>query len=112
MTNAGDVAIVGAGMAGLAAAKKLLVHGGAVTILEASDRIGGRARTLHDGIERGPEFVHGCPPSTLEIVRAADLELDDTSDEHYVRRGGKLENEGDLWAKLGKLLVGVGVVVV
>ena len=108
MTNAVDVAIVGAGMAGLAAAKKLLDHGVAVTILEASDRIGGRARTLHDGIELGPEFVHGCPPSTLEIVRAADLELDDSSDEHYVRRGGKLENEGDLWAKLGKLLAGVG----
>ncbi len=103
-----DVAIVGAGMAGLAAAKTLLERDLKVSILEASDRIGGRAHTLHDGIELGPEFVHGCPDSTLEIVKAADLELEATADDHFVRRGGKLVNDGDLWGTLGKLVAGVG----
>jgi len=40
-----DVAIVGAGMAGLSCAKVVLEHGLKVTVLESSDRIGGRIRT-------------------------------------------------------------------
>jgi monoamine oxidase len=43
-----DVVIVGAGVAGLAAAQQLLAHGRDLAALEARDRIGGRIWTLHD----------------------------------------------------------------
>lgn len=40
-----DVVVIGAGAAGIAAAKKLLAAGRSVTIVEAADRIGGRVVT-------------------------------------------------------------------
>jgi monoamine oxidase len=53
-----DVAIVGAGSAGLAAADTLIAAGYKVAILEASDRIGGRAFT--DTATFGLPFDRGC----------------------------------------------------
>ncbi|MCI0613997.1 FAD-dependent oxidoreductase, partial [bacterium] len=43
-----NVLIIGAGAAGLAAAKELSDAGKKVTVLEARDRIGGRIYTYHD----------------------------------------------------------------
>jgi monoamine oxidase len=53
-----DVAIVGAGAAGLGAAHALRRSGLAVLILEARDRIGGRALTKH--LDHGIVFDVGC----------------------------------------------------
>jgi len=47
ITNKFHIIIVGAGMAGLAAAKLLLAHGYKVTVLEGRNRIGGRTYTEH-----------------------------------------------------------------
>ncbi len=55
--------VIGAGMAGLAAARDLVDAGQDVIVLEARDRIGGRVytnRTLSDlPVEFGAEFIHG-----------------------------------------------------
>jgi monoamine oxidase len=61
-----DVAIIGAGVAGVAAAATLARAGKSVQCLEAADRIGGRIWTIHDPLaplssELGAEFVHGRP---------------------------------------------------
>lgn len=40
-----DVVVVGCGAAGIAAARKLSAAGRSVVVLEAADRIGGRAHT-------------------------------------------------------------------
>ena len=53
-----DVVIVGAGSAGLAAAKVLIAQGKSVQVIEAMDRIGGRAHTTDDWF--GMPFDIGC----------------------------------------------------
>ena len=57
-----DVGVIGSGFAGLGAAQRLKERGCAVTILEARDRVGGRAETraVGDyGIDLGPMWLHG-----------------------------------------------------
>lgn len=73
-----DVVIVGAGAAGLAAARDLSGAGKRVCIVEARERIGGRVDTRRiDGvalpIELGAEFIHGEAQATFAAVNAAPL---------------------------------------
>lgn len=70
-----DVIVIGAGAAGLCAARTLTRAGVSVTILEARHRIGGRIHTLHDPllpapVELGAEFVHGRPAEIWSAVEA------------------------------------------
>lgn len=69
--------VIGAGTAGLAAARDLIDMGEKVLVLEARDRIGGRVetnRTLTDfPVEFGAEFIHGKLAPTWELVRALAL---------------------------------------
>ena len=61
MTGKADVAIIGAGFAGLSAARTLTRAGASVMVLEARDRVGGRTfdLTLDDGtvLEMGGEWI-------------------------------------------------------
>ena len=72
-----DVIIIGAGVAGLAAMRKLVEAGLHVCLLEASDTTGGRISTIHDGFgqpaEAGAEFVHGKLPLTFKLIKEAKL---------------------------------------
>ena len=68
------VIIIGAGAAGLMAARLLAEQGYTVTILEAQDRTGGRIHTLHDKsfaqpVELGAEFIHGNLPVTIGLLK-------------------------------------------
>lgn len=49
MGERADVVIVGAGLSGLCAARKLVAQGATVTVVEARERVGGRTRTERIG---------------------------------------------------------------
>lgn len=88
--DAPEVVVVGAGVAGLAAARELAGAGIRVVVLEARDRIGGRIFTHRaDGlavpIELGAEFVHGAPAPLLDLVDEAGLRLVEGAEAHLVR---------------------------
>ncbi|HJU69297.1 MAG TPA: NAD(P)/FAD-dependent oxidoreductase [Gemmatimonadaceae bacterium] len=100
-----DVAIVGAGAAGLAAMRALEERGIRTCVLEARDRIGGRIYTLRDPrlahpIELGAEFVHGSAPELLEIGRQARLLLYAVEGERWRSRAGRLSRLEDFWDQL------------
>jgi monoamine oxidase len=99
MTEKCDVIIIGAGIAGLAAARDLVRAGRNVVVLEARDRIGGRILTRHDGdtVELGAEFVHGKPPAIFEIAKAAGLRAVEGTDRRLLAENGTLRPLDDFW---------------
>ena len=102
-----DTIIIGAGAAGLAAARDLSGSGKSLTILEARPRIGGRMFTLHDPnsalpIELGAEFIHGEAEETFKIVEAGALLAYELPDDHWWSGGGQRPSAfrqiHDFWA--------------
>jgi monoamine oxidase len=93
-----DVIIVGAGMAGLAAARHLAEAGLRVTLLEAADRVGGRIRTARDAgeiLELGAEFIHGRPPELWALIEEAGLATYERTGGFFHRINGQLvESDG------------------
>jgi monoamine oxidase len=72
-----DVIVIGAGAAGLAAARRLAEAGRSVLVLEARDRIGGRVHTDRGiagfPVERGAELLQGRGSPSRALAAAAGL---------------------------------------
>jgi monoamine oxidase len=99
MNAAYDVLILGAGAAGLAAARVLGASGRRVAVIEARDRIGGRIYTrqskLSDGssfpVELGAEFVHGLPAESWRLIAEANLATYELDGSRLTFAGGQLQ---------------------
>ena len=94
--------VVGAGFSGLIAAESLVNAGWDVTVLEARDRVGGRAWTDHlpDGtiIERGAEWVEDVQVEMVALCARLGIPLARTGMSYHDRRpvGGPPVSDDEL----------------
>src|SRR2546428_13680827 len=101
-----QVVIIGAGVAGLTAARELAAAGTRVLVLEARDRLGGRVLTHHAAegpVELGAEFVHGAFPEILAVVEEAGLRLREGGRGAPGRTAGQRQ-PADYFAAMDRLL--------
>ena len=103
-----DVVIVGAGAAGLMAARELVRAGKRVVVLEASHRVGGRVLTLFETragmpIELGAEFIHGDAPVTTRLLDEARVATVPVTGEHLRSDDGELSPQGPIWSRMGRV---------
>jgi monoamine oxidase len=108
-----DVVVVGAGAAGLAAARTLSAAGRTVAVVEARERVGGRALTLSwpglaAPLELGPEFVHGRAPVMQALLAAAGIVDVDVSGSAWEVQNGRLEPRDDVFAGAQRLIERAG----
>jgi monoamine oxidase len=97
--HAEHIVVIGAGAAGLMAARELARASKRVTILEARDRCGGRIHPLPFAdfgypAEGGAEFVHGEAPVTNGLLREAGLSLLTIEGTQWTVEDGMLSGEG------------------
>ncbi len=115
-----DVVVIGAGSAGIATARTLMAQGKSVVVLEAGNRIGGRAWTESETF--GVPFDHGCSwiqSAKQELFKetAEDLgfevqQHDDAGETVFVgdreARTSELEQYWDAYARVERALSDAG----
>src|SRR5215207_3456434 len=104
-----DVLVLGAGVAGLAAAQELSQAGLRVIVIEARERVGGRIFTQHVPghplpIELGAEFIHGRPPESFALVEQAGLLVYAINGDRWLAQDGQLAPSDALWDQTHQLL--------
>ncbi len=109
MSSPIDVVVIGAGAAGLIAARALSRAGRSVVVLEARDRMGGRLYTREDPglpvpVDLGGEFVHGTADVSFALLRAANTVAIDTGGTAFVYEDGELREGDDPFAIVERLM--------
>ena len=86
--NGKTVVVIGAGISGLAAAKKLKEQGFNVKVLEAQDKVGGRLRTnrsLGIAFDEGASWIHGTNGNPItSLAQQAGMNTAYTDDESLI----------------------------
>lgn len=106
-----DVAIIGAGAAGLAAASVLRRSGVDTLLFEARARIGGRAFSIEtpDGlpVELGAEFLHGRAAVTRQIMQRSGEAAADMAGTMFELHEGTLREATRAWDATASILLAV-----
>jgi monoamine oxidase len=97
-----DVIVIGAGVAGLEAARRLLRRRLRVVVVDARPRLGGRIRTERPAgwpapVELGAEFVHGRPRGLVRALAGARARTIELEWRHAFLRRGRIETGGASW---------------
>lgn len=95
-----DVIIIGAGLAGLCCARELIAAGLSVSVLEASDGVGGRVRTDRvDGflLDRGFQVLLTAYPECQKVLDYDRLQLKPFFPGALVRFDGRFHRVADPW---------------
>ena len=108
-TSKPGVAVVGAGAAGVAAARELHDGGFDVVVLEARERIGGRVWTHRDPrtpipIELGAEFIHGSAHELQQILSKANLPAVDIDGQRCFVSRKRWRPLDDFWEQLYRVM--------
>jgi monoamine oxidase len=103
-----SVLVIGAGLAGLAAARRLANAGLHVTIVEARNRIGGRVHTVRDRrfsipVELGAEFVHGKPKEIWDIIQQENILAGSIEGDNWCSENHELKRCNDFWPRWQKV---------
>jgi monoamine oxidase len=95
-----DIVVIGAGAAGIAAARRIMAANRKVIVLEAAGRIGGRCETDISSFEvpfdRGARWMHN--PETnpmIRLGRAAGLEITPAPSGQTIRIGRRFARPGE-----------------
>lgn len=109
-----DVIVIGAGVAGLAAASELGRHKLTVLVLEARDRIGGRVwsvapRGWTQPVELGAEFVHGGNGALRKLLHRGRIGTYPNAEEMWWRQDGELRRIPDFWERIAAVAEKISV---
>ncbi len=94
-----DVIVIGAGLAGLMAARTLRRAGLSVQVVEARERVGGRVYSRMDQeiphpIEYGAEFIEGPDSLSWRLLREAGAALIETTGDSWSSHAGLRREDG------------------
>jgi monoamine oxidase len=95
-----DIVVIGAGAAGIAAAKRVIAAGRKVIVLEAAGQIGGRCltdtSTFEVPFDRGARWLHNPETNALvKLARGAGVELYPTPGGQKIRIGRRNARAGE-----------------
>lgn len=107
--SAYDIILVGAGAAGLLAARNLARMGQRVILLEARNRAGGRIHSVighgfTGPTEGGAEFLHGDVALSQALLQEAGILTHDTAGKNYEVAQGHAQESGGFFEELPLLL--------
>jgi monoamine oxidase len=106
-----DVIVIGAGVAGLAAAAECGRAGRSVVLVEARDRVGGRIWTRREAglpvpVELGAEFIHGEATLTRALLAQGGVGVIDSVDSHYTVQQGEVLPRDDFFTRVQQAIRG------
>jgi monoamine oxidase len=103
-----DVVVIGGGLAGLAAAERLVEAGASVTLLEARRRLGGRVYTEHPAglsstVDLGAEWLR-AEGELHDLLAGAGAHLVEAEGRQLVRRDGGWRDPSQLFSRARRLV--------